>query len=197
MLHIQFIEYKWYDHRWVSNIYFSDDFISKWIFKMWLNCRAAPDIHDKTIKHQPSSDWKMDRGYPEKPNVELYPYRVFGTGPHSSLMVVLKLYKSDISYLCSGAVQGFKITFQSPHEQPQLWNNYFYISPGTASAFKIYPNLVFTLPNVQRYSPNIKHCFFNSERQLRFFKEYTQVFFYFYFFIEFAHWFFVPFIQLN
>lgn len=138
-------------------------------------CRAAPDIFDKNTKRQPPSDWISDRGYLPKDNP--YPYRVFGTGPHSSLTVVLRLSNLDISYLCSGAIQGVKVSFQSPAEQPQLWKNYFYISPGTAATFKINPNLVHTMPNVEHYSPTIKHCFFKTERKLRFFKQYTQVFF--------------------
>lgn len=143
--------------------------------KMYWNYRAEPDTFDINAKRPPPTDWKSEKGYDQAAK-DPYPYRVYGTGPHSSLFVILRLYDYDIDYMCAGAVEGFKVTFQSPHEQPQLWKNYYYISPGRAAMFKVSPNLVGTSPSLSGYSPSVKHCFFKTERKLRFFKEYTQVF---------------------
>lgn len=118
----------------------------------------------------------MEKGYTQSTNIEPYPYRVLGTGTHSSLLIILRLNNNDSSdnYLCSGAVQGFKITFQSPNEQPQIWKSYFYVSPNHAAFFKISPELTLTLPSVYEYSPDVRQCIFNYERQLRFFRGISQ-----------------------
>lgn len=80
----------------------------------------------------------------------------------------------DVDYLCGGASQGFRISFHAPNERPQIWRNYFHVSPGRSALFTINPNLMITSPNVRIYSPEIRQCYFKYERKLRFFKEYTQ-----------------------
>lgn len=72
--------------------------------------------------------------------------------------------------LCSGAIQGFKIAIQPPNEEPQLWKNFFYISPGRTALIKVTPKLTITSHAVRKYSPKTRQCFFNAERQLRFYK---------------------------
>lgn len=67
------------------------------------------DPFDESTKQQPPSDWKTDRGYDRLKTGEQYPYRVFGTGPHFSLKVVLKLFDYDIDYLCGGDIQGYTL----------------------------------------------------------------------------------------
>lgn len=135
----------------------------------------------------------MESGYGQREKEGLYPYRVFGTGRLSSFLVTLRLHEFD--YLCSGAIQGFKVTFnvnwfksncwnntyveleyefQPPNEEPQFVKNYFYVSPNRGVLFKVTPKLIITSLNLNTYSPSVRRCYFNSERQLRFYKQYTQ-----------------------
>lgn len=157
------------------------------------NSRIALDYHDKASKMQPSSNWNLESGYGLREKEGLYPYRVFGTGRLSTFLVTLRLYEYD--YLCSGAIQGFKVTsvltlttlvqlfnqsllkfksFQPPNEEPQFVKNYFYVSPNRGVLFKVTPKLIITSLNLNTYSPSVRRCYFNSERQLRFYKQYTQ-----------------------
>lgn len=72
----------------------------------------APDLTDQIFRQPPQSDWDVEHGYNQPAEEKLYPYKVYGTGKHFALMITLKMFASDIDYLCSDAVQGFKITFQ-------------------------------------------------------------------------------------
>lgn len=121
---------------------------------------------------QPTSNWNLESGYGQREKEGLYPYRVFGTGRLSSFLVTLRLHEFD--YLCSGAIQGFIVSFNSPNEEPQFVKNYFYVSPNRGVLFKITPKLTITSLNLNTYSPSVRRCYFNSERQLRFYKQYTQ-----------------------
>lgn len=126
----------------------------------------------------PVSNWNMEEGYSELTEVddgkESYPYRVYGTGSPSSLTVTLRVFKPDIDYMCGGALQGFQIKFHKPNEDPQVWKKYFQLSPETTKLFVITPNVNRPMANIKPYSPDIRECFFKSERSLRFFKHYTE-----------------------
>lgn len=130
----------------------------------------AQDFRETKGRNPPASNWAMESGYDESTNIEPYPYRVPGTGKHSSLFIILRLHTLDVNYLCSGAVHGFKVTFQAPNEQPKLWKSFYYISPNRAVIFNISPKLTLALPSVFGYSSDVRQCFFTAERRLRFFK---------------------------
>lgn len=134
----------------------------------------APDFDGFNFSEAPRSNWNSENGYNHSEGVESYPYRVFGTGRHASFTIMLKILNQDIDYLCSGASQGFKISIQAPNEEPQLWKNYFYVSPLRTALVKITPKITITSNSVRKYSPKIRQCFFNSERRLRFYSFYTQ-----------------------
>lgn len=70
---------------------------------------------------------------------------------------------------------GFLVTFHPPNELAQFSKNYFIVSPNRGVLFRVTPKLIYTSPDVHAYSPHVRHCYFDFERQLRFFKQYTQV----------------------
>lgn len=137
--------------------------------------RLSSDFYDYLPIKQPLSNWKQDEGYEETvDNVKVYPLRAFGTGEQFSLVILLRVLTRDVDSLCGGPTQGFKVLFHPPNERPQIWKRYFQVSPGKMAFFTISPNVILTMPSVKKYSPNIRQCYFNTERSLRFFKEYTQ-----------------------
>ncbi|XP_055321187.1 pickpocket protein 28-like isoform X2 [Sitodiplosis mosellana] len=134
----------------------------------------APDFFDIS-RNQSFSNWNMEFGYSLQPkDIEPYPIRVYGTGKQSSFTVLLRIHNEDIDHVCGGAIQGFKLTFHPPHEGPQISKRYYHVSPGRTMLFTISPNLILTSPDVRKYSPQVRGCFFDSERRLRFYKMYTQ-----------------------
>lgn len=133
----------------------------------------TPDILNVT-DYEPSSNWDMEEGYDFPKDTEPYPFRIFGTGKGASFSILLRVFNQDIDYLCGGPIQGFEISFHAPNERPYIWRKPFQITLGRSAIFTINPSLIITSPNVRDYTPNERQCYFNSERRLQFFKQYTQ-----------------------
>lgn len=136
----------------------------------------ASDISNMT-SNQPPSDWSLESGYSDysdKRAQKLYPHRVFGTGLQASLIVILQVYNDDIDHLCGGGIQGFNVMFHPPNEGPEVLKRFFYLSPGKSISLQFSPRTVNTAEGIRSYSSSVRRCFFSSERNLRFYKEYTQ-----------------------
>lgn len=76
--------------------------------------------------------------------------------------------------MCRGPVQGFKILLHTPGEVPQVSKHYFRVPLLQEVLVSVKPNMITTSEGLMSYEPNRRQCYFNSERQLRFFKVYTQ-----------------------
>lgn len=136
----------------------------------------ASDILD-VASDQPPSDWNLESGYsefPDKRAQKLYPYRVFGTGLQSSLIVLLQSYKTDVDHLCGGGIQGFNVMFHPPNEGPEVLKKFYYVSPEKMISLSIRPSTITTQESLRSYTPSVRRCFFDSERKLQFYKQYTQ-----------------------
>lgn len=114
-------------------------------------------------------------GYELPEHGKPYPHRVHSIGLQFSLVVVLKINNYDIDYLCGGPMQGFSIMFHPPYEGLNAMSKKFHLSPATAAYYTIDPKLIRTSKNAQKYSPIVRRCYMNTERQLRFYKFYTQL----------------------
>lgn len=128
--------------------------------------------------HPNATHWNMEHGYDDSQgavsSLKSYPNRVLGTGPYNGLTVTLYLNPMDLDYLCQGAVQGFKVVLHSPSEIPQPSKNFFRVPLDQEVLVSVKPNMVETTVELQKYAPNRKLCYLNSERSLEFFKVYTQ-----------------------
>lgn len=121
------------------------------------------------------SNWTIDDGYKIVDKTqELYPYRVIDAGIQNSLIVTLKINNNDIDYLCGGTIQGFKVGFHSPIDIPRMKTNFFDLSPNTAAFYSIDPRSVTTSRKVREFSADKRSCYLNSERKLRFYRQYTR-----------------------
>lgn len=126
--------------------------------------------------NEEAKHWNLEDGYDDSvvTEGEQYPYRVFGAGARAGLFVLLRLYEKDLEYLCRGPVQGFKILLHTPGEIPQVSKHYFRVPLLQEVLVSVKPNMITTSDGLRHYEPNRRQCYFNSERQLRFFKVYTQ-----------------------
>lgn len=120
------------------------------------------------------SNWSPDHGYVDEGYFERYPLRTFGTGIHFSLLVDLRIFKKDIDPLCGGGAIGIRVIFHSPIEFPQVTKQYLYTRLGKTVTFKVDPKLIVTMNDTLKLHPQLKKCFSDSERKLRFYKHYTQ-----------------------
>ncbi|XP_031632054.1 pickpocket protein 28-like [Contarinia nasturtii] len=118
--------------------------------------------------------WSLDSGYKKGLRKKQYPRRMFNAKQGAALMVGLRLSTDDISYFCSGLIQGFKVTLTMPGDTRKSSSRYFQVLTSEQSEILIKPKMIRTSNKLHRYYPSQRQCFFNSERQLHFFKMYTQ-----------------------
>lgn len=76
--------------------------------------------------------------------------------------------------MCGGGVQGFTIVFHPPNELPQVDKQFLYVSLGKAVIFTIKPEQIIPQDTISTYRPKNRNCYYNRERKLKFFREYTQ-----------------------
>uniref|UniRef100_A0A182WEP1 Pickpocket n=1 Tax=Anopheles minimus TaxID=112268 RepID=A0A182WEP1_9DIPT len=114
--------------------------------------------------------WNMDEGYSGGAGEQTYPRRAFGAGRRAGIFVILKVQKYDMDYLCGG----FKVHLHSPVQYPRMLNQFFRIPLSQEVSVSIDPILFDTAPNVRRYNPQRRLCYYNHERYLRYFKVYSK-----------------------
>lgn len=122
-----------------------------------------------------TSRWNMEDGYDIESTEIGYPIRVYKVKQSVALAIFLQISGNDIEYSCRGLVPGFKILLHMPGEVPPTTTRHSFRVPLSEEALiAIKPTLITTSNNLRSYDPNLRQCFFSSERKLRFFKMYTQ-----------------------
>lgn len=107
-------------------------------------------------------------------SIDSYPRRIWNSGSQASLNVNLRVVENDTDAMCGGGVEGFTIVFHPPNELPQVDKQFLYVSLGKAVIFTIKPEQIKPIDAISTYTPNQRNCFYNRERKLKFFREYTQ-----------------------
>lgn len=121
-----------------------------------------------------ATQWTLQDGYSRDADPETFPRRVFAAGSRAGLHVTLKLDDIDADYVCRGSVQGFKVILHAPNELPTASKNFFRVPLRQEVVVSVKPNMITTSPSLEKYDPYRRMCFFDGERNLRFFKSYTQ-----------------------
>lgn len=137
--------------------------------------RMAPEMMSVT-NNPNATKWSLDGGYDDSESIgaETYPYRVLSAGARAGFIALIHLFERNLDYICRGPVQGFKMLLHSPEEVPQISKQYFRVPLEQALTLLVKPSMITTSEGLRSYKPNRRKCYFNSERQLRFFKAYTQ-----------------------
>jgi amiloride-sensitive sodium channel len=123
--------------------------------------------------HGSLSTWSLEKGYMNSEKSS-YPYRTSTPGLDFSLDFHLMLNESDFDYTCRDAGQGFKVVLHSPADFPVVSKSFFRVPMDQEVLVSVRPNLVTTSAGLRRHSPNVRRCYFDGERKLKFFKVYTQ-----------------------
>lgn len=133
----------------------------------------APEL--MIVEGNKESDWKLETNYNETVATnDTYPQRVFGAGARVGFFALLKLNSADTEFVCRGPVQGFKVLLHIPGEVPQVSKHYLRVPLLEEVLISVKPNMITTSDSLKTYTPWDRQCFFSGERQLRFFKIYTQ-----------------------
>lgn len=118
--------------------------------------------------------WDIEYGYQNKTNKNSYPMRIFNAKPGAALHVSLRRYKQDCLTLFNSVDSGFRIYLHMPGEMPIMSRHSFLVNPLENVKISITATLITSSDGLRSYNPIQRKCFFNADRQLRFFKFYTQ-----------------------
>lgn len=121
------------------------------------------------------SHWNVYDGYTKEIQPNPYPYRSFGTSEEHQSVIPLLLSK-NFTKACNGPFRGVKIFLHSPDEAVKATNNkhFFRVSEGQQVMVKLKPKMTITDDNLKSYHPDYRKCYYSEERELQYFKRYTQ-----------------------
>ncbi|KAF5270642.1 hypothetical protein FQA39_LY01380 [Lamprigera yunnana] len=121
-----------------------------------------------------STNWTLEDGYPYELGKDTFPIRAISAGQGAGLSVLLRAYEEDLDYVCRGPVQGFKVLLHHPADVPRVSQQYFRAPLNQEIVVAIKPDMMTTSDGLKDYHPHRRQCYFPSERQLKFYKVYTQ-----------------------
>ncbi|XP_017770397.1 PREDICTED: pickpocket protein 28-like [Nicrophorus vespilloides] len=127
------------------------------------------------LQHNQSSvGWNLEYGYGKNVKKNTYPRRALFSGATKGLQVIMLANDKDLDYICGDSLQGYKILLHHPAEVPRVSQQYFRVPLNQAVVAGIKPEVMTTSSELQSYPPEKRQCYFPNERNLRFFKIYTQ-----------------------
>ena len=120
------------------------------------------------------SHWSMESGYERQFGKEEYPIRVNGSDHMSTLEINLVSDKRNVNYFCPISYKGFNVFLSPPFDQTTLFQRSIGVPLSQDTHIHFAPELTTTSNGLRKYSPIQRKCFFQSERQLRYFKTYSS-----------------------
>lgn len=104
---------------------------------------------------------------------ESYPRRVQTAS--DGLKIDLRLFTNDSDFLCGGPVQSFKVLLHQAGEIPQMTKYFYRIPLDHDIVMAVRPSIMTTTDKLlENYQPSRRKCYHDGERNLEFFKKYTQ-----------------------
>uniref|UniRef100_A0A1I8PG23 Pickpocket protein 28-like n=1 Tax=Stomoxys calcitrans TaxID=35570 RepID=A0A1I8PG23_STOCA len=135
------------------------------------NMREVPDdewpIYD-------TGRWSLEEGYAAATDLDTYPRRLANSGAHAGLVVYLQCFPHELDYTCNGPMEGYKVMLHSPDDVPSVSKHFVRISMDKEVMIALKPKMITTSPEVAAYEPAKRLCFMNKDRQLAFYKIYSQ-----------------------
>ncbi|XP_031352521.1 pickpocket protein 28-like isoform X2 [Photinus pyralis] len=174
-------ELKWRGKILDPNEYFSYTFTSEGICYSF-NMLDAGDIiknpEEYTIPTDRKShnvrEWSLDKGYSTSDIDDSYPMRTFVSGALGGFVFdAMTTKRKDLDYLCQESLQGYKVVLHHPAEWPNL-DRHFRVPLNSAVDVGIKPRVTGVSPTLRDYDPKRRKCYFTEERQLTYFRKYTQ-----------------------
>lgn len=79
---------------------------------------------------------------------------MFGTGAGTGLSIILQINQSNLEYICTGCVSGYKVLLHAPGEVPQLSKYFFRVPLETDVSVWVKPNVMTTAKRLKKYQPD-------------------------------------------
>ncbi|KXJ72524.1 hypothetical protein RP20_CCG017786 [Aedes albopictus] len=119
------------------------------------------------------TNWNMEEGYLVEDLLRTHPIRALGSGFAAGLTMRLMASDSNIEEHCREQ-QGFKVTIHAPNEYPQVSKKFALVTHSHDVTLAVRPVIMQTSSELKDYDPKRRNCYFHFERQLKFFRFYTQ-----------------------
>ncbi|XP_027853700.2 pickpocket protein 28-like [Aphis gossypii] len=120
------------------------------------------------------SSWKPDTGYSSDALTDHLPLRTYGDGDYHSATMKLELHAEDMNKECAHGLEIFYILIHSPAEWPSRSHPTLLASSNMISTISIKPFVLTTAKDLIPWDSKIRHCYFQNESKLKFFKVYTK-----------------------
>ncbi|KAF2890512.1 hypothetical protein ILUMI_15661 [Ignelater luminosus] len=117
--------------------------------------------------------WTLDEGYPKNDHGDTYPRRTFVSGLTGGFSFVGVTAISDAKYSCNAPLSGYKVTLHHPCELPNM-DKHFRLPLNQSVFVAVKPRMITISENLKSYKPEDRKCYLTHERELKFFKSYTQ-----------------------
>lgn len=115
----------------------------------------------------PNIEWTVERGYFNE-NAS-YPWYIYSGNAHR---YIFNYGPAHAENTCGSTA--FTVIVHLPNEMPTKFHKFMPISYGSRSAIFIKAKSHRTDNALRNYSPDVRKCFFEGERQLKFFKSYSK-----------------------
>ncbi|KAG5867983.1 hypothetical protein JTB14_023134 [Gonioctena quinquepunctata] len=131
-------------------------------------------VHFKDYHKAPKSNWTTDGGYSQYDGTKTYPRRALFAGAIFALEGILTVYDEEMDYVCGSSIQGFKVQIDHPGRLPRVRQQHIRIPLDQVIVAAVSPEITTTSEAIKHYIPKKRSCYFANERQLKYFKFYTQ-----------------------
>ncbi|RZC33873.1 ASC domain containing protein [Asbolus verrucosus] len=121
-----------------------------------------------------SSGWSIEGGYRKNVGVSVYPFRAFLSGAKHGLNLKIFTSNENLDYACKGPVQGHRVLLHAPMTLPRPGQNYFRIPLDQNIIASVQPVVITTSKAIAKYHIKRRGCYFQEERYLKYFKNYTS-----------------------
>ncbi|XP_061393666.1 pickpocket protein 28-like [Musca vetustissima] len=118
--------------------------------------------------------WTLADGYDENSPLFTYPARILKSGAKTGLKVIVRDFKYDTDYGCSGPTKGLKILLHPPDDVQMVSENFIRLSMQRQASIAVKPEMMTTSKGIEKYTPSQRQCQMSNERYLRFFQVYTE-----------------------
>jgi amiloride-sensitive sodium channel len=118
-----------------------------------------------------SAVWTLDKSYPKNFNDDDIPRRAT---KQNRVIFLLNLKEEIAENFCPTVGKVFTAILHMPDEIPNMFHNEYFIPYNHAKAFILTATSYRANKEIRKYSPNVRDCYFQDERQLKFFKVYTK-----------------------
>jgi amiloride-sensitive sodium channel len=124
--------------------------------------------------NQNDPKWSLENGYKNEKDENVYPIRAAKVNS-LSFDIYSNFLLGDFIHICKGSGNGFLYYMHMPNEYPNPVVKSKVLKSRQKTEVKISAKVTKFTEDLRKFPPNIRNCYFDNERKLKFYKIYTKV----------------------